>query len=83
MSGKGQDAPPVDEMARGQRFLLPNHVDKERVPAWRADLRPYCLWNALGATMIANLGQPFGESRLKADARMPRKEDLPPGRFFR
>ncbi len=66
VSGEGQDAPSVDEMARGQRFLAPNQVDKERVPAWRANLRPYSLWNALRATIIANLGQPFGESRLRS-----------------
>ena len=68
VSGEGQDAPSVDEMVRGQRFLLPNQVHKERVPAWRADLRPYSLWNALCATIIANLRQPFGESRLRLTA---------------
>ncbi len=76
MSGEGQDAPSVAEMARGQRFLAPNQVDKERVPAWRANLRPYSLWNALRATIIANLGQPFGESRIKANTEYDNKEEL-------
>lgn len=64
VSGECQDAPSADEMARGQRMLFPDQVDKERVPAWRADLRPYSLWNALHTTIIANLEQLFGESWL-------------------
>ena len=64
MSGEGQDALSVDEMACRQRFLLPNQVDKEWVPACRAHLPPYSLWDAHRATIIANMGQPFGESPL-------------------
>ncbi len=74
MSGESQDAPSVDEMARGQRFLAPNQVDKERVPAWRADLRPYSLWNALRATIIANLGQSFGASRVNTGCLVGNRE---------
>ncbi len=75
VSGEGQDAPSVDEMACGQRFLSPNQADKERVPAWRADLRSYSLWSALRVTIIANLAQLFGESRIRpaiATLRMPK-----------
>ncbi len=59
-SGEGQDAPSVDEMARGQRFLVPNQGVKERAPAWPADARPYSLWNALRVTLTVNLGQSLG-----------------------
>ena len=54
LSGEGQDAPSVDKMACGQRFLALDRVDKERVPAWRADLPPYALSNALRVVIISN-----------------------------
>jgi hypothetical protein len=60
VSGEGQDAPSVDEMARGQRFLVPNQAVEERIPAWSADVRAYSLWIALRVTLTANLGQSLG-----------------------
>ena len=59
MSGKGKDVPAVNEMA----FPVPNRVDMEWGPAWLAGLRPDAPWKALPATIIANLGKPFGDIR--------------------
>ena len=37
----------------------------ERGPFWRAGLLPESPWEAHPVTIIANLGEPIGESRLK------------------
>ena len=68
VSDEGQAPPLVHEMAPGQRFPSPNQVDMERGPFWRAGLLPESPWEAHPVTIIANLGEPIGESRLKADS---------------
>ena len=40
----------------------------ERGPFWRAGLLPESPWEAHPVTIIANLGEPIGESRFKRDA---------------
>jgi len=62
----GQGAPSARETTIGQGFPSPYQPDKGRSAIYRTDLWPYSLWNALRATIIANLGQPFGESRLRS-----------------
>ena len=37
----------------------------ERGPFWRAGLLPESPWEAHPVTIIANLGEPIGESRLR------------------
>ena len=37
----------------------------ERGPFWRAGLLPESPWEAHPVTIIANLGEPIGESRMK------------------
>ena len=64
VSDEGQAPPLVHEMAPGQRFPSPNQVDMERGPFWRAGLLPESPWEAHPVTIIANLGEPIGESRL-------------------
>ena len=39
----------------------------ERGPFWRAGLLPESTWEAHPVTIIANLGEPIGESRLMID----------------
>ena len=39
----------------------------ERGPFWRAGLLPESPWEAHPVTIIANLGKPIGESRIKMD----------------
>ena len=63
VSDEGQAPPLVHEMAPGQRFPSPNQVDMERGPFWRAGLLPESPWEAHPVTIIANLGEPIGESR--------------------
>ena len=65
VSDEGQAPPLVHEMAPGQRFPSPNQVAMERGPFWRAGLLPESPWEAHPVTIIANLGEPIGESRLK------------------
>ena len=65
VSDEGQAPPLVHEMAPGQRFPSPNQVDMERGPFWRAGLLPESPWEAHPVTIIANLGEPIGESRFK------------------
>ena len=64
VSDEGQAPPLVHEMAPGQRFPSPNQVDMERGPFWRAGLLPESPWEAHPVTIIANLGEPIGESRV-------------------
>ena len=42
----------------------------ERGPFWRAGLLPESPWEAHPVTIIANLGEPIGESRFNIHARM-------------
>ena len=64
VSDEGQAPPLVHEMAPGQRSPSPNQVDMERGPFWRAGLLPEAPWEAHPVTIIANLGEPIGESRV-------------------
>ena len=70
VSDEGQAPPLVHEMAPGQRFPSPNQVDMERGPFWRAGLLPESPWEAHPVTIIANLGEPIGESRLNHKSRL-------------
>ena len=65
VSDEGQAPPLVHEMAPGQRFPSPNQVAMERGPFWRAGLLPESPWEAHPVTIIANLGEPIGESRIR------------------
>ena len=77
VSDEGQAPPLVHEMAPGQRFPSPNQVDMERGPFWRAGLLPESPWEAHPVTIIANLGEPIGESRTRRSGD-PRRPSRPP-----
>ncbi len=67
VSDAGHDTSVMDEIAPGQRFPPQNQSEKERDRTWRPSLRPDSPWKVLRATVIANLGEPYGESRLRPD----------------
>ena len=48
----------------------------ERGPFWRAGLLPESPWEAHPVTIIANLGEPIGESRLMKERRSGLAADI-------
>ena len=79
VSDEGQAPPLVHEMAPGQRFPSPNQVDMERGPFWRAGLLPESPWEAHPVTIIANLGEPIGESRIRHQNQLAVNHQRHPG----
>jgi hypothetical protein len=62
----GKGTPSAREMTIGQGFASPDQLDKGRIATYRAGLGPGSCWDAIGATIVGNRGEPSGESRLRS-----------------